>query len=632
MNTRHERPIRPAHCLDARVVAAGAAIAILAFLGPISATGATLPHGFEKGADPDTWVPGQLLVRYAPGVEADDVAAHLAAEGLLLRRRVVSRNGLPRFHRIDLTAAVSMEDALDRLREDPRVLSAEPNGHYRAFAPNDPECVDDPDPMSNTFWDQWGYYRVNADQAWDQRPGGASQSLVTVAILDSGLDMDHPDATVQLCAGGGCLHPNWLEQYGTAGIDDDLNGYIDDSFGLDLVRWEQGTGDVAGYDGNPDVYAADPDGSCGNGIDDDGVGGADGLVYHGTHVTGIIATWTNNATMFAGMAWSAEMMIVRVLSPEGVGSWADIAEGILYAADNGAHVINLSLGGGYSATVESAVQYAHGLGCVIVAAAGNDNEGTVDYPAALTETIAVGATDPEDTRAWFSNWGPEIDVVAPGVRIFSNAVTSVANANGSFPTGSPDYYWANGTSQATPMVAALAANWFTTCGPPPGGSLTNEDVRAWIRHTAHDLSGTWDGAGRIDFLPIPGPSPCAPPPTTGAPVVAASTDAAGAMRPSHPNPFGRSAAPVTSLSFELSQDARVRLEVFDLAGRRVRVLEERRLVAGSYEVPWDGRDGAGRAAASGVYLARLTRWEGRTGANSARSVGVTETRKITLLR
>lgn len=624
MNTLTKR--RSPGLSNRRTLLALIATLLLASTAFASAAVASPPVGFEKGADPDTWVPGQLLVRYSPGVSALDIEEHLGGEGLRLSRRVASRDGVPRFHRVELTSAASMESAIARLREDPRVISAEPNGHYRAFAPNDPECVDDPDPMGNLFWDQWGYYRVNADQAWDQQPGGAAQSLVTVAILDTGLDMDHPDAPVQTCSGGGCLRVNWTEVFGTPGVDDDLNGYIDDSYGLDLVRWEQGSGDVPGYDGDPDVYAADPDGSCGNGLNDDGNGGADDLVYHGTHVAGIVATWTNNSLMFAGGSWFAELIIVRVLSPEGVGSWADIAEGILYAADNGAHVINLSLGGGYSATVESAVQYAHGLGCVIVAAAGNDNEGTVDYPAALAETIAVGATDPDDARAWFSNWGPEIDVVAPGVRIFSNAVTSVANANASFPTGSPDYYWANGTSQATPMVTALAANWFTTCGPPSGGSLTNEDVRGWIRYSAHDLTGTWDGAGLIDFLPIPGPAPCAAPPAVDAPVVAASTGGPGSLRPSRPNPFG-STTPVTSLGFELPRDAQVRLEVFDLAGRRVRILEDRNLVAGSYDVPWDGRDGSGRPVASGIYLTRLTRWEDGIAAGS-----ITETRKVTLLR
>ena len=143
---------------------------------------------------------------------------------------------------------------------------------------------------------------------------------------------------------------------------------------------------------------------------------------HGTHVAGTVAQTTNNGKGTAGLAYCARLMPVKVLNKNGWGTLADVAEGIRYAADNGAQVINLSLGGsGKSKILEDAVDHALSKGVIVVAAAGNSGK-SVGYPAAYDGVIAVSATDSNDSIAWFSSRGPQVAIAAPGVAVTQQTI------------------------------------------------------------------------------------------------------------------------------------------------------------------------------------------------------------------
>jgi thermitase len=232
--------------------------------------------------------------------------------------------------------------------------------------------------------------------AWDKTTG---RPEIVIAVLDTGINLAHPD----LSAG---IWTNPAEIPGN-GWDDEGNGFTDDVHGWDF----------AGDDNLPD--------------DDHG---------HGTHVAGIAAARISNATGIAGMAGSATLMPVDVFRG-GIGAYADLIQAILYAADNGAHVINMSLGAtSYSRGEEAAVDYAWERGVVVVAAAGNSGANIVSYPAAHANAIAVAATDSLDNRAGFSTWGDFVDVAAPGVSVWST-----------YPGG---YRYLSGTSMARPTCRA----------------------------------------------------------------------------------------------------------------------------------------------------------------------------------
>jgi thermitase len=252
----------------------------------------------------------------------------------------------------------------------PGVVYVEPNYRTRLLEtiPNDPG-------WSN----QYGLVNIRAPYGWDLVTGSAT---VTIAVLDTGVDLSHPDLSAKITSG------------------------------FDFVEND-----------------TDPQ-------DDNG---------HGTHVAGIAAATTNNSTGVAGVSWGAQVMPIKILNRYGNGSYSDLAAGVIWAADHGAHVINMSLGGGSSSSIlEDAVNYAYARGVVQVAAAGNTGSGYILYPARYTHVIAVGATDANDNRASFSNYGAELDLVAPGVSIYSTRWGS-------------SYGYRSGTSMSTPFVSGLAA-------------------------------------------------------------------------------------------------------------------------------------------------------------------------------
>lgn len=326
--------------------------------------------------------------------------------------------------RVSFDPSTEIIDAADKLAQVEGVEYVEPN-RYResSVVPNDPR-----------FATQWGLSKIRCPAAWDRTTGAPG---IVVAVIDTGIDLDHPELAPLLVAGSDM-------------VDLGLTPTPPPGF-----RFE---GDFAGRDGVPQ----------------DEVG-------HGTHVAGTIACLSNNATGVAGVTWNCRLMPVRVLARivsltnpadvRGIGSAADIAAGIRWAVDNGARVLNLSLGGPTDTRVErDAIAYAVAHGVVVCAAMGNAGAGAgPSFPAAYPDVVAVGAIDSADARAAFSQVGPHIDIAAPGVGILSTVWD-----NG-FSTMS-------GTSMATPHVAGVAA-LVLSCNP----GLTAAQVADILRQTARPL-------------------------------------------------------------------------------------------------------------------------------------------------
>ena len=216
---------------------------------------------------------------------------------------------------------------------------------------------------------------------------------------------------------------------------------------------------------------------------------------HGTHVAGTAAALDNDRGVL-GVAPEANLYAVKVLDRNGGGTWAGVAEGIIWAADQGIEVLNMSLGGGHSSTVQRAVVYAHGEGSLLVASAGNSG-GAVGYPAAYAEVIAVSATDKDDNIASWSSRGEEVELAAPGVSVYS---TLPGNKYGTY----------SGTSMASPHVAGVAALVWAT-----DSTLTNEEVRQTLQKTAEDLglSSSHQGYGLVRADLAVGAEPAEPPAT-----------------------------------------------------------------------------------------------------------------------
>jgi thermitase len=211
---------------------------------------------------------------------------------------------------------------------------------------------------------------------------------------------------------------------------------------------------------------------------------SDDIRGHGTHVAGIAAATTNNGTGVAGLGWATSIMNVKVLGDDGVGWYSWMAQGMIWAADHGARVINMSFGGTTaSTTLRDAVDYAWGKGVFLAAAAGNNGSSAAFYPAYYANAMAVAATDSSDHRASFSDYGSWVDIAAPGVSIYSTILGG--------------YQAWSGTSMASPFVAGLAALLFTRARDTNGNGRLNDEVRSRILATA-DLVGLPISGGRIN--------------------------------------------------------------------------------------------------------------------------------------
>lgn len=268
---------------------------------------------------------------------------------------------------------------------------------------------------------QWNLPQIDTEAGWNITRG--SQDVIA-AVVDTGVDINHPDLRNQLVSGYNVVNPE------SQPMDD---------------------------------------------------------VGHGTHVAGVVGALVNNNLGVAGMSWYNRIMPIKVLDKSGAGSTYAVAQGIIWATDHGAKVINMSLGNyADSQFLHDAIKYAFDRDVVLIAASGNDNTERPGYPAAYPEVFAVAAVDSRKSKASFSNYGDYIDVAAPGVSIASTYPKS-------------QYAALSGTSMASPHVTALAA-LIRSANP----NLKNTEVMQLMRDTAMDLGTSgkdkYFGYGLIDVV------------------------------------------------------------------------------------------------------------------------------------
>ncbi len=447
-----------------------------------------------------------------------DIATEMTEHGPAVAEEIIVKyKGETNFRIEKLPHGKKVSDARYEHESRADIEYAEPNYIAHAFmVPNDP-----------LYSFQWNFPKIGMPSAWDVATTAGSN--VIVAVIDTGV-----------------AYENFTQAPKTYVLAPDLAG----------------TTFVPGFDYiNNDTHPNDDNG-------------------HGTHVTGTIAGTTNNSLGVAGIAFNAKIMPVKVLAANGSGSYAAIANGIRFAADNGAKVINMSLGGSApSVTLESALQYAFNKGVTIVAASGNDSAGVVSYPAAYNNyVIAVGATRFDNAKAPYSNYGTALDIMAPG------GDTSVdQNGDGygdgilqqtfqGANLGAFNYYFFQGTSMATPHVVGVAALVIAK-----GNAVTPTAVRAALESSADDLGsagrdntfgyGLVDPAGALAWV--------APPPSSDIQVFSDSFEVSewnGLWVEDTQNDWSRSSQRAINGSFSAEVDGRttdasLTTNILDLQGK-----------------------------------------------------------------
>jgi len=429
-----------------------------------------LSLALAETSDPNApaYVPGVVIVEVKPGVnlagDSKGIPGHLyktnsalldaalsslgvnsvtplltAGQANKLQNRSGGISPLARIYKIRLKPGTDINVLVEELSANPDVVFAEPD--YIAYPADVPNLnhaptssqllppltvqqltIDDP-----LYSQQWGMAKINIEGAWSATYGAPT---VMIAVIDSGIDLTHVDLQNNLWTNPGEIAGN--------GIDDDSNGYIDDVNGWNFV-----------FSSN-DVW------------DDNG---------HGTLVAGVAAAIGGNGAGIVGVCPECRIMPVKVMQASGAANYSDIAAGVLYAAQKGAKVINLSLGGyANSNTLKNAIDTAvNTYGVVVVAGAGNDNLNQAFYPAAYDNVLAVAGTAEDDTKLNFSNYAAWVDVSAPAVNIRTTAL------GGDWANGS-------GTSIASPFAAGLAGLLRTL--HPDWNQAT---IRSQIVHTTDSI-------------------------------------------------------------------------------------------------------------------------------------------------
>lgn len=424
-----------------------------------------------------TYVPGEIIVKLADGqpggtglLSLSDTAGHEAA---LLRLQAVYglsdeepifkgvRAGSDRLGRSDaflrsvapssprpsscssylLKTDRDVPSVCRELRDDPGVEYAQPNYIYeRCGDPNDPE-----------FADQYAHQLIQMSDAWDISTGSRD---IVVAVLDTGVDVNHPDLKDNI----------WIneDEIPNNDIDDDNNGFVDDVSGW---NFEDDSNDVI-----PEFTWY-------------------GVAGHGTQVAGVIAGVGNNGLGVCGVNWTGSIMALR-LSDEVTS--AEVAAGLDYATANGAHIVNMSFGSDEfgpegDLAVKTAINNAYAQGILLVASAGNDDTAEPHYPAAYYNVMAVSSTNGEDIKTGHSSFGHWVDIAAPGTDIVT---TNLGD----------EYIATAGTSFSGPYVAAVGA--LVLAHDP---NLTHVEVRAILENTTDpvyygdmDPDKGYVGTGRVN--------------------------------------------------------------------------------------------------------------------------------------
>ena len=362
--------------------------------------------------------------------------------------------------------------ALQRYQRNPNVAFAEPNYQRPLFLPVTQEGSEPSLKIQNFYNEQWGLH--NTGQFFGATVDPLFGTLITPAyegVLDA--DIDAPEG--------------WALSHGSAAIRIailDSGVYCSH---VDLTSKCIEEVNFVGQHGSP--------------VDD--------ILGHGTHVAGIAAATPDNGVGIAGVAWEASIGSLKVCYEDytfelfgiiqGICEDADLADAIIYAADSGYEVINMSLAGPqYSQTLLSAVNYAWSQGVVIVAGAGNGYTTEKLYPAAFENVIAVAATDYFDNLAYFSTFGDWVSVLAPGHTILSTVPNELCNMQPDDPEGCHD--WKSGTSMATPHVSGIAAMLWAQ-----DPTQTNTQVRSSIETSAEEFGAlgqkfqAWVEHGRVNL-------------------------------------------------------------------------------------------------------------------------------------
>jgi subtilisin family serine protease len=497
--------------------------------------------------------PGEILVLFKSRVSAEDAAKEAQRLGLTgqpvrsLQSGLIRQEGLfsasrieqLQAERIKIPQGMTQEDAMARLQKSPLVRACSLNHYRHAHAP-----LAKPNDFYYQQGYQWWLQDVGADRVIAENilPSG---SPMTIAILDTGTDLNHPDLIDKL---------------------------------------------VPGMTFTP-----------GGGVGDET------SLQHGTHTAGIAAASTNNFTGIAGTAGVAwiKIMPVKVLYDSGNGEASgydyDISRGMVWAVDNGARVLNLSLGGPYDDPVEDeAVQYAYNHRCVVVASAGNDGLDTnlVSYPASYSHVIAVAACDTTGARSLYSTYNDNVDIAAPGGYYISTTATTILST---IPhTYPPGYGVMQGTSMAAPIVSGAAAMLLSQ-----NPNLSPEDVENILETTAEktgslkDSGRNWDnqlGWGRVNVYRAL---------TRGKNSVFSPASSSGRLSYNFPNPFNPARGEITNIVIPLAASdlpSAVRIRIYDAAGHLAKTLtlNASELWPGR-AVPWDGRNEKGDRVANGVY-------------------------------
>ncbi len=386
------------------------------------------------------WAPGEILVKFLPGTSGAVIDAVNGRHGTA----VISTSRFAGFKRLRIPPGKTVPEMVEIYKRNPNVEYAEPN-----FIATTMVEFNDPGYYLQWHLDNPGTGGIHMESAWDIA-GGGDESVI-VAVIDTGVAYEYYREFVD--------NPGRGQDY-----------WITYQEAPDLAE----THFVAGYDFvNDDTHPNDDEG-------------------HGTHVTGTIAQSTDNGIGVAGIAFNTAIMPIKVLDRNGSGTYGNIADGIYFAANHGARVINMSLGGSSgSITLEAALAYAYNKDVTIVCASGNDGSAeTVSYPAAYDAyCIAVGATRYDEAVAYYSNGGPSLDLTAPGGDInvdqngdgFGDGV--LQQTFGANPTDF-GYYFYQGTSMATPHVSGVAALLIAQ------GVATPDAVREALQATAEDHGAT----------------------------------------------------------------------------------------------------------------------------------------------